>query len=113
MITEEDFENMPKQALRYNEGKPKWSLVDFRSLEDMVKVLEFGMKKYSRGNWKRGLPINDLYDSLQRHLVSFMEGEDMDSESNCSHLGHAMCNLMFMSYVMRKKREEFDDRGEI
>lgn len=36
------------RAKRYNDGKLKWSLVDFESLEPMVRVLEFGAKKYTR-----------------------------------------------------------------
>lgn len=34
-------------ARRYNEGKLQWSLVDFKSLEGLVRVLEFGAFKYS------------------------------------------------------------------
>lgn len=36
------------QALRYNEWKPQWSLVDFGSLEPMVRGLEYWAKKYSK-----------------------------------------------------------------
>ena len=32
---------------RYNQGKPKWSLVHFKSLEPLVRVLEYGAHKYS------------------------------------------------------------------
>ena len=39
---------------RYNTGKIQWSLVDFDSLEPMVRVLEFGAKKYDAHNWKKG-----------------------------------------------------------
>ena len=35
-----------KQALRYNQGKVQWSLVDYKSIEPMVRVLEYGCKKY-------------------------------------------------------------------
>lgn len=35
-------------GLRYNTGKLKWSLVDYPSLEPLVKVLEFGAEKYSK-----------------------------------------------------------------
>ena len=38
---------MEEKSLRYNDGKPKWSLVDFKSLEALVKVLEYGAHKYS------------------------------------------------------------------
>ena len=98
------------QALRHNEGKLQWSLIDYKSLEDLVRVLEFGVKKYARDNWKKGMPITELYDSMHRHMTSFIAGEDTDEESGLSHLGHAMCNLMFMSYMMREKREQFDNR---
>lgn len=35
-------------ALRYNEGKTRWSLVHFPSLEPLVRVLEFWAKKYTK-----------------------------------------------------------------
>src|SRR4051812_1544114 len=34
-------------GLRYNQGKPKWSLVDFKSILPLVSVLEYGAHKYS------------------------------------------------------------------
>lgn len=97
------------KAVRYNNGKLRWSLVDFDSLEDMVKVLEFGAEKYKANNWKKGLSITEICESLQRHLYSFMNNEDNDLESNLSHIGHIMCNAMFISYMMKYKKE-FDDR---
>ena len=100
------------QADRFNAGKPEWSLVDFQSLEPMVRVLEFGAKKYSRNNWKKGLPINSILDSLMRHVIAYKDGEDLDPESGVSHIGHMMCNLMFLSYVDRNLKEKFDDREE-
>lgn len=36
-----------EQALRYNLGKPQWSLVHYESLEPMIRVLEYGAHKYS------------------------------------------------------------------
>ena len=38
------------KALRYNDGKLQWSMVDFDSLEGLVRVLEYGAKKYSKNN---------------------------------------------------------------
>ena len=59
----EDYnEGSPKkeQALRYNSGKRKWSLVDFDSLEGLVEVLEFGANKYSTYLTKEGVLISGL-----------------------------------------------------
>ena len=70
-----------KQALRYNMGKLEWSLVDFDSLEGLVKVLEYGAQKYARNNWKKGMPVTKVSESLMRHLFAFLRGEDVDPES--------------------------------
>lgn len=99
------------QALRYNQGKLQWSLIDFKSLEGLVKVLEMGAKKYDKHNWKKGMPITQVSESLMRHLFAFLNGEDTDSESGLSHISHVMCNAMFIEYIMREK-PEFDDRYE-
>ena len=98
-----------EKALRYNSGKRQWSLVDFKSLEPMVEVLEFGAKKYAPDNWKKGQSTKELCESMLRHMFAFMDGEDKDPESGTDHIGHAMCNLMFISHNHREK-PEFDDR---
>jgi hypothetical protein len=97
------------KAMRFNEKKLKWSLVDFKSLEDMVRVLEFGAKKYEPENWKKGLYTREIIESMIRHLTEFLNGEDNDIESNLPHTGHILCNAMFLSYMMREK-PEFDNR---
>ena len=88
---------------RYNKGKPEWSLVDFNALVPMVRVLEYGTKKYSRDNWKGGLKKNEILESLARHLFSMMDGELYDKESGELHVGHILCNAMFWSYFHQKE----------
>ena len=99
-------------ADRFNEGKMAWELVDFESLEPLVEVLMFGATKYSKDNWKKGQAITELLGSLFRHIIAFQNGEDLDEESGKSHIGHAMCNLMFIQYVLTH-HEKFDDRNKI
>ena len=94
---------------RNNQGKLRWSLLDMKTLEGLVQVLMMGAKKYSDYNWQKGLPINEVYESLIRHLVSFMDGEDNDAESGLSHLDHALCNIYFMKWFMDNK-PEMDNR---
>lgn len=89
-----------KNGLRYNEGKPRWSLVDFKSLEPMVKVLEFGALKYAPDNWKKGLSVKSTIESLLRHTFALLEGEMNDKESKLPHIGHILCNAMFISYLI-------------
>ena len=100
---------MAEQGLRYNEGKRQWSLVDFDSFEDMVKVLTFGMEKYDKFNWKKGLPVTEICESMLRHIFAYLQGEDVDPESGINHIGHIQCNAMFLSY-MHNYKKEFDNR---
>lgn len=94
---------------RFNEGKLKWSLVSWKALEPLVQVLMFGAQKYDNHNWKKGLKYTEVCESLQRHLNSFIEGEDEDKESKLSHIGHILCNAMFLSYMFLF-RKDMDDR---
>lgn len=105
-LTFEQFKKLYMQedkSLRYNEGKPKWSLVDFKSLEPMVRVLEYGCTKYEKDNWKKGLDNTEVLESLSRHLFALMSGEELDPESQLPHIGHIMCNAMFFQYHKNKE----------
>lgn len=84
------------QAMRFNDGKPQYSLIDLQALEQCARVLEFGAKKYARNNWKKGLPITQILDSLLRHVAALASGELIDPESGLPHIGHIQCNAMFL-----------------
>ena len=94
---------------RFNQGKLRWSLVSRKALEPLVKVLMFGAEKYEAHNWKKGLKYTEVCESLQRHMDAFMDGENNDKESKLLHVGHIMCNAMFLSY-MYLFRKDMDDR---
>lgn len=97
---------------RQNQNKRKWTLVDYPTLQGMVSVLEFGERKYSRDNWKKGLYYTETADSLMRHLVAFLSGEDIDPESGLPHVDHIQCNAHFLAY-MAKFRKDLDDRNPV
>lgn len=83
-------------------------LPDLRAFEEMSYVLEFGSKKYARDNWRKGYANKySAADSLLRHLQKLIIGETHDKESGLHHIGHLMCNVMFLTndllYVERKK----------
>jgi len=104
-----DKKNIQKdRGLRYNKGKLSWSLVDFESFEDMVRVLEIGAKKYSDNNWKKGFPLSEVMESLLRHAFAIMKGEMNDLESGLSHIAHIQSNAMFAAYIVKNK-PEFND----
>lgn len=101
------------KAARFNTGKPMLSLVleAPNALNLAAEVLEFGSKKYSRGNYKKGLPYTGVIDSLLRHVVKFLSGEDLDEETGKSHAGHILCNALILA-EMTAIRPDMDDRSK-
>jgi hypothetical protein len=77
------------------------------AIEGAAEVLEFGMIKYSRGNWKKGFPATDVIDSLLRHINKLLEGETHDEESKKLHVDHITVNAMFLAEMFR--RPEWND----
>lgn len=99
-------------SLRYNTGKPQMSNIPPEFLLEMAKVMTMGAEKYGKNNWKLGNKMSVPYDSLKRHLYSFVMGETIDDESKCHHLAHLAVNAMFMWYY-EKNFSELDDRDEM
>lgn len=97
---------------RFNSGKPKWGLVPQSALLPLVKALEYGTIKYQPDNWKKGLSVMEMCESLKRHLDDFMEGIDIDPESGLHHIGPIQANAMFIAWMLENK-PEFDDRNKV
>lgn len=97
---------------RYNEWKIDWTLIDFESIQPLVEILEFWAKKYSRDNWKlwgEKMKREEILKSLMRHVIAYQQGEDIDEESWCKHIGCMMANLMFLEYhtnICKKEDKE-------
>lgn len=94
------------KALRYNEGKPKWSLIHWASLIPLVRVMEYGSSKYAKDNWKLGLKQDEILESLSRHLFALMDGESNDKESGIHHIGHILANAMMYSFTLINKKQD-------
>lgn len=89
--------------------KPSIGLVPLRAMWEIAKVMSFGAQKYDRFNWKGGIRYSRLYDAALRHLIQFIEGEDIDPESGLPHLAHAGCCIT-MLLEMTMDRQDLDDR---
>jgi hypothetical protein len=88
----------------FADGKLRWSLLPLDAVEEIVKVLEHGAKKYSVDNWKYVENGTERYwDSLVRHIMAWKQGEIIDPESGLSHLAHAGCNVLFLLYLAKAK----------
>lgn len=96
------------QAMRFNDGKTQLSYIleaDV-AMKGMCDVFAFGAEKYARGNWKKGLPPNEVIDSLLRHLTAYQNGEVVDPESGKPHVDHITCNAVFLATFGKRNEED-------
>lgn len=77
--------------------KPRWDLLPFVALSQVVDVLTFGAKKYAPESWREVKKAKSRYGRATiGHVVAWMRGERYDKESGLHHLAHAACNLLFL-----------------
>ena len=88
------------EGVKYDASKPRWSLIPNGTLEEVIKVLEYGANKYSPDNWKK-VPEMEVryYDAAMRHIDAYWQGEYLDEESGQPHLAHAVCCLLFLMWA--------------
>ena len=105
---------MNENALRYNTGKPQWSLMSYKSMEPMIRVLEYGAHKYSvfkdeLGNEYTGDKVSPE-DVVKMNLILVSSGRDnwkkpMDLKKILESLQRHVAALM--------DGEEFDSESGI
>lgn len=86
-----------KLGVKYDNGKPQWSLLPFRALTQVVEVLTYGAKKYAPDNWKKVPDARRRYiDAGFRHFTAYASGETNDPETGKHHLAHAICCMLYL-----------------
>ena len=75
-----DYEDkMDLGGKKFDQEKIDWTLVPFKAMESVVRVLEHGAKKYSRGNWQMVKNARRRYlAAAYRHLNAMNDGEWVD-----------------------------------
>ena len=85
------------EGKKFDDSKPRFSLIPAEALPPVLRVLEFGAAKYSENNWRYVPNAHTRYfDAAHRHLASLWSGETEDAETGESHLAHAIRCLMFL-----------------
>jgi hypothetical protein len=98
-----------KEGVKYDKDKSRIDLIDAEFLEGLGDVLKFGANKYAAHNWRGGIAYSRLIGAAYRHLGAINKGEDIDPESDLPHVYHLACCVMFLSWMM-KHRKDLDDR---
>jgi hypothetical protein len=95
------------KGVKYDGSKLRYSLIPLDALQETVKVLEFGAKKYAPDNWKYVDDAQARYwDAAMRHIVAYKLEDKTDSETGLSHLAHAICCLLFLINFDNQQQEK-------
>lgn len=99
------------ETTKYDQGKPEAGLLPSGPLEDVIRVLEHGAKKYDQWNWAKGTNYGRFIGALWRHVFRdwWFHRQDNDPESTRNHLAHGVCCLLFLLYYQQHNLGE-DDR---
>ena len=93
------------QGIKYDSAKPKMNLLPPKAVMEVAKVLTFGAEKYDAENWRKLEDLQNRYTAgALRHIFAHMDGEELDPETNLSHLAHAMCCLLFKLEIELEER---------
>lgn len=94
--------------------KPSLTLIPPTFIIGVTEVLDFGAKKYARGNWMKGIPFSQVLDAMGRHMKAIELGEDLDPETGLPHIHHLGCEAAFYSWFAHGPRAaeyaQLDDR---
>jgi|TARA_R110000744_G_scaffold273182_2_gene386072 hypothetical protein len=108
------FREEEEAGVKYDSGKSDYSLIPPHAIEEVVKVLTFGAKKYSPGNWKKlDNAWARYFAAAQRHLWSLQRDEESDPETAYHHAAHAVSCLLFMIEIDKTKNSDIIDTNQL
>ena len=67
-------------------GIPYFRQVPLEAVAAGAAALEYGANKYDHRNWEKGLPWQQMIDSLKRHIDDFERGHNDDDGEDGSGL---------------------------
>lgn len=79
-------------------AKPAIGLIPPAALIYMAKAMQHGADKYGSFNWREKAVRSTIYiDAAMRHLLRYLDGEDIDTDSGVPHIAHvAACMAVLM-----------------
>lgn len=113
---------VPAQPSAYPDDNPK-TVVGLRkpslrsippsALLHLGAAMENGDVKYGRFNWRdRTVTSSVYYDAIQRHMLSWWDGEQKASDSGVHHLAHVMACCAILLDAEHNEKLNDDRRNE-
>jgi len=97
------------KGVKHDQNKTRWSLLPWREVEEIVRVLMHGSREYNDYNWQKVENGRERYfNAAKRHLLAWWQGERPDPESKLPHLAHAACCILFLMWLDNEEdRKEY------
>jgi predicted XRE-type DNA-binding protein len=92
-------------GVKHDKGKPRIDLIPSGAILEIAEVLTSGAKEYGDYNWRKGIAYSRLYAAIQRHLLAFWNGKDIDGSGHRA-LAHAATDLL----MLLEMDSSWDDR---
>lgn len=88
-------------GIKESEGKTTYEL-DWHFIELMALRMSKNKGKYPPYNWQKPIEIEELKQSLIRHVIEVMKGNYEDDGDDMGHITAAALNCMMISYQLRQ-----------
>ena len=85
------------------EGKGDMASIPWEAILRLSKHYENGSKKYTRWNFRKGIPVSSFIDSACRHLAKYQCGED--DEDHLSAAAFNVLGAMLMENTMPEMQD--------
>lgn len=109
LITKTIYVEAPAKGTKADNGKASLSLIPRAYLEGTANAFGYGANKYGKWNYTKGIEITRTLDAAMRHILAFLDREDLDPESGLNHLFHASASLAMTIYNL-EHNQGLDDR---
>lgn len=95
------------KGAKYDEGKPRPSLVPVEAIEAIMQVREFGKAKYADAEDWRKVPREKWLDAILRHVLHIWDNPlALDDESGLPALWHVITNAAFLCAAYKDELKE-------
>ena len=97
------FKLKEETAYKETKGKLHYEL-DFEFIKQMAERMASNKGKYEPYNWQKLDNIEDLKQSLFRHVLEIMNGNYKDDNREFGHLEAVAINAMFINYQLKRNQ---------
>jgi len=101
-----------EEGMKFDNGKLRYDLIPPEAKKWLAEILTFGAAKYTPNSWQ-GIEIDRYLAAMERHINDWRMGIENDEESGLHHLKHALCNMMFITWIEITKKPIEEPTGHL